>query len=115
MDMVRHMGIHPRLSEEGQKERPEHIEGGHPRGYGSHQPEQEMAPSAGEGHPENLILAEESREARHARDRQRGDEEGPKGDGNLLSQCAHLPDIELSAQGVHHTSRAETKKPLEKV
>ncbi len=43
MDMVRHMVIDPRLSEEGHKERPEHIEGRHPRSYGSHQPEQEMA------------------------------------------------------------------------
>ena len=113
MDMMFHMLIRPGFTTEGHEQGPEHVEGGHPRSHGCHQPEQEMAVGTGKGLPEDLILAEESGEAGDTGNRQGGKEEGPEGDGGLSSQPSHLSHIQFSAQGVHHAPRPKEEKSFE--
>jgi hypothetical protein len=114
VNMMCHLVIDTGFAKEGQKDSPEHIESRHARSNGSNQPQENMAVGTGKGLPENFILAEKSGETGDSGNRQRGDEEGPEGDRNLLSQGPHFPHVQLTAQSVHHTPCPKKEESFKK-
>ena len=68
---------------------------------------------AGEGLPEDLVLAEEPSEAGDPGNGEGGNEEGPKRDRNLFSESAHLSHIQFAAQGMHDAPGAKKEESFE--
>jgi hypothetical protein len=66
-----------------QEDEAEHVDRRQQRRQQADDPQQE-APAL-EGAIEDLVLAEEPRQARHAGDRERADEEGPVGDRQIAA------------------------------
>ena len=62
---------------------------------------------------QNFVLAEEARESRDARDRQRGNEHGPERNGNFVAQAAHVRHFLVAAHGVNHAAGREEQQALE--
>ena len=62
---------------------------------------------------EDLVLAEEARQAGHAGNRDGADQERPVGDRQILLQAAHLPEVLLAVQRVNHRAAAEEEQRLE--
>ena len=62
---------------------------------------------------ENLVLAEEAGQSRHASNRQRTDEKGPVDDRQVLLEPPHPPEILLTSKRVNDGTRPEKQERLE--
>ena len=63
---------------------------------------------------QDQVFGEEARGQRHARQRQAAGKHQPAGDGHLVPHAAHLADVQLPGQGVHHAAGGQEQQRLEK-
>ena len=99
------------LAVERQKDQPEHVHGGQKRRDNCDEPQQAMA--ADERPEQDLVLAEETGQQGHARNRKRADEERPVRDRELALEPAHAAKILLASQCVNHGAGSEEQQRLE--
>src|ERR1035438_3840042 len=66
------------------------------------------------GRDQNGILDEESGGTGNACDSKSGAYQGPKRNGDLASETAHLPHVLLTTASVDHATRAEEEQRFEK-
>ena len=100
-----------------QEDEPEHVVRGAERRERAENPD-EPSRAGGEvrrrqHRAEDLVLREEAGERRESGDGDRGDEERPRRDGDLLPQPAHVADVLLAAHGVNHRARSEEEAGFE--
>ena len=66
-----------------------------------------------EGPEQDLVLAEEPGQRRHAGNRERADQERPVGDRQVLLQPAHVPQVLLAGERVNDRAGSEEQQRLE--
>ena len=96
---------------EGHEHEPEHVGGRQHRRQDANHPQRRVAGRVRLA--EDLVLAEEAREARDAGNRHGADQEGPVGDRQVFLEAAHLPEVLLAVQRVNHRAAAEEEQRLE--
>src|SRR6187200_1481783 len=67
----------------------------------------------GERAIENLVLAEESRQTRHASDSESANQERPVRHRQLLLEPSHMPEILLSRERVNNGAGSQKEQRLE--
>src|SRR5207244_240682 len=82
----------------------EHVEGGHGRHREAHEPDPAAVAADLEGGPQDLVLGEEAREQRHARDGQAAHEHRPPRPGQLVLQTAHAAHVLLAGRATMDTA-----------
>src|SRR5580700_21328 len=110
--MSRH-GFASILAEECQEPKPEHIKRSQESGEHADRPEHPASVLARECLPQNLVLAEESREWRESRDGKSRRCHRPKRPRNVAPQPTHAPHVLLAADGMDHRARREKQQPFE--
>ncbi len=100
-----------RTAEERDEQQPEHVERGQPGGGDAHREQVRMMEH--DRRIEIGVLGEEARQREDARDRERADQEGPEGEGQLGRQPAHLADVLFAAERVDHDARGHEQQRLE--
>ena len=98
------------VPEERHRHQAEHVERRHQRRHDRHAPDDLVVE---ERLVEDLVLAEEPRERRDARDRQRPDQHRHEGDRQVLLQAAHVPHVLLAGHRVDDRAGAEEEQGLE--
>ena len=102
------------LAVEDEEEQPERVERGHEGDQRADRPGELAGAQFGvEGHEQDLVLAEEAGQPGDAGDGQRGEQEGPVGDGQVAFQPAHGADVLLVVHGQDHRAAAEEQQRLE--
>jgi hypothetical protein len=101
---------HPLRPEEREKDHAEGVKRGQRRGDQPHHAQQRMLQHR---MVDDLILAPESRQKRKARQGSRPDQHGDERYRHDPPQPAETADIDNSAHGVHHATRAEEQQRLE--
>src|SRR4029077_15650404 len=91
------MFVKTRPATEGQKNEPEHVERRKQRRQQTERVKNRSTGLALERGEEDGILGEKSREEGNAGDSEGGDQHGPKGPANLLTQPAHAAHVLLAA------------------
>src|ERR1700730_8103903 len=107
------MSVQERLAPEGQETQTEHAERRKQRRQQTKRVKNGPTGLALESGEENSILGEKSREEGNAGDGEGGDQHGPKGPANLLTQPAHAAHVLLASHGVNHAARREEEKRFE--
>ena len=98
----------------GEEYQPEHIKRSQQRGKKGDGPKHSAAVEAHRRLEQNLVFAKETGKQRRARDRQRGQQHGPVGPGDLFPQATHAAHVLLAAHGVNHAAGREEEQGLEK-
>ena len=97
-------------AEEGDDDEPGHVKCGETGGEEA-DPVKRGVIKIGDG--EEVILAEESGERRHAAEGEHADGKGPEGEGDFVEQAAHFPDVLLFVEGVDDRAGGEEEERLE--
>ena len=105
----------PEFTMKDEKEQPKGVKGGHKGDQGADKPAEFSGSDLRvKGHHQDFILAEKSGQSGHARDGERGEQEGPVGNGHVFFQAAHVFDILFVVHAEDDRTAAEKEQGLEK-